>query len=1695
MDPPVVKKRGRPRKRRAEDENVADDRKAGPETKKRVVETRTMVLLGRYVLKDFGTSGVFLGKVVYYEAGLYRVNYEDGDCEDLESGEIRGILVGDDDFDTDLSARRKKLDDLVSKLSLKTAVGLDKNVVKSTPAVDRVEAPALSELGGGVTIETDETQVEGDADSSSDSCEYARDRDMDFDVEPPPVPPPQLPPSSGTIGVPEQYISHLFSVYGFLRSFSIPLFLNPFTLDDFVGSLNFRAPNTLLDAIHVALLRALRHHLETLSSDGSEVAPKCLRCIDWNLLDTLTWPVYLVQYVTIMGYAKGPEWKGFYDEVLDKEYYLLSVGRKLMILQTLCDDVLDTRDIRAELDTREESEVGIDYDAEVTNPLVSGPRRVHPRYSKTSACKDREAVEIITEVHEIKSSGNSNLIGSKGAKWDADATDVDVDHNSDECRLCGMDGTLICCDGCPSAYHTRCIGLMKLSIPEGSWYCPECTINKIGPAITTGTSLKGAQIFGIDSYEHIFMGTCNHLLVVKATIKTEACLRYYNQNDIPKVLKVLYAFGQHTAFYMGVCKAILQYWNIPESILSFSEMSETEIKLANIKEDVKFSAQPLNLSDKENHNVTVDNVVVSSLETSFDMIQVDSTGDCTPLECLPTKMQIHARKKMKSGTSTGSGSQQADPSDLTYQSSADRSTAVDLTTCASGNISSCYNGHANGMHPSVILSTHSEEGNLVDSGKVNSTSVVNCAYMGALYKPQAYINYYMHGEFAASAATKLAVISSEEARISDNHALANPRKVASANNLLQTKAFSLIASRFFWPSSEKKLVEVPRERCGWCLSCKALVASKRGCMLNHAALSATKGAMKIFASLRPIKNGEGNLVSIATYILFMEESLRGLITGPFVNENYRKQWRKRIYQASTFSTIKGLLLELEANIRTIALSGEWIKLVDDWLVESSVIQSTTCTVGTTQKRGPSNRRGRKQNAIQEDKDDDCNDKSFVWWQGGKLSKLIFQRAILACSLVKKAARQGGWKKISGIVYADGSEIPKRSRQSVWRAAVEMSKNASQLALQVRYLDHHLRWSDLVRPEQSLPDGKGVETEASAFRNASIFDKQFVKNSNVYGVDFGTQKHLPSRLMKNIIEMEQNEGGNNKFWFPELRIPLYLIKDYEERLGKVLFPSAEEPLNVFCKLQKRHWKAPRRDIFFYLVCKRDNLDLCSCSSCQLDVLMRNAAKCSACQGYCHEECTISSTVSTKEEVEFLITCKQCYHAKALSKNENFKESPTSPFHLQMQEYHTPVTVTSVARPKNYSQPVTDVRAQDTRSEIKQATSDSRLAAKKQRRSICSWGIIWKKKNGVEAGTHFRVNNILLAGGSESRGLYPVCHLCHMPYQSDMMYICCETCKNWYHADAVELEESKVSDVAGFKCCKCRRIKSPVCPYTDPKDIKMQESKKVRTRRPKQETVGDDSDSATISDSKFCEPATPIFPMEEASIQEQDGDPLLFSLARVELITEYNSEVNDQWNTAGPGPRKLQVRRGVKREEDVDGFPESNITYAGIAAPGETNYQSNPMEIVPSPHVEWDASINGVESGIMDDYEDLNYENMEPQTVFTINELLAPDDDDDGFLDGGQAFADESGNLENPYTVLQDGGPEQYNMATFTDQSKSTISVESDVNIMQCQICSHAEPGADLSCQNCGLLIHSTCSPWIESSSGNGSWKCGQCREWR
>jgi len=48
------------------------------------------------------------------------------------------------------------------------------------------------------------------------------------------------------------------------------------------------------------------------------------------------------------------------------------------------------------------------------------------------------------------------------------------DINSDECKVCGDGGNLICCDSCDNSYHLLCISPRLQSVPIGNWHCAEC---------------------------------------------------------------------------------------------------------------------------------------------------------------------------------------------------------------------------------------------------------------------------------------------------------------------------------------------------------------------------------------------------------------------------------------------------------------------------------------------------------------------------------------------------------------------------------------------------------------------------------------------------------------------------------------------------------------------------------------------------------------------------------------------------------------------------------------------------------------------------------------------------------------------------------------------------------------------------------------------------------------------------------------------------------------------------------------------------------------------------------------------------------------------------------------------------------------------------------------------------------------------
>lgn len=225
-----------------------------------------------YVSKETpGVKRIRIGKVASYDhgSGLYSIVFEDGNRENLDGFQVSKIVIAEDEragSNMKLSCRKRKLDLLVSSVP---------EEAKVSPPRTRSRKIASDTSDGAKTSSPGrlDSDISEDADSSSNSCDHAQAPSV-TSIEYHSL---ELPPSSGDIAVPEESISYLFSVYSFLRSFSVQLFLSPFGLDEFVGSLNCMVQNSLMDAIHLQLMRSLRRHLQVLSSEGLELASKCLR--------------------------------------------------------------------------------------------------------------------------------------------------------------------------------------------------------------------------------------------------------------------------------------------------------------------------------------------------------------------------------------------------------------------------------------------------------------------------------------------------------------------------------------------------------------------------------------------------------------------------------------------------------------------------------------------------------------------------------------------------------------------------------------------------------------------------------------------------------------------------------------------------------------------------------------------------------------------------------------------------------------------------------------------------------------------------------------------------------------------------------------------------------------------------------------------------------------------------------------------------------------------------------------------------------------------------------------------------------------------------------------------------------------------------------------------------------------------------
>ncbi|GJM88016.1 hypothetical protein PR202_ga04032 [Eleusine coracana subsp. coracana] len=1020
------------------------------------------------------------------------------------------------------------------------------------------------------------------------------------------------------------------------------------------------------------------------------------------------------------------------------------------------------------------------------------------------------------------------------------------------------------------------------------------------------------------------------------------------------------------------------------------------------------------------------------------------------------------------------------------------------------------------------------------------------------------MNLYTHGNIAASAAANLAIITSEEGKVPSSQLATNARKRMAADNALQLKAFSSAAAQFVWPSTEKKLMEVPRDRCGWCLACRSsATGNKKACFLNMATANAAKGSARVLSIMHVVKNSDSHFTSIVAYLANMEESLRGLLVGSLQDMQQKLRWHKQLQEASNCRTIIPLLLELESNIRGVAFSGSWSKLIDDWPVESPGVSTGASRPAAYQKRGAGGRgRGRKRLVASESGTTADDDNSWTWWSRGNVSKRILQRGALLCSTLRKAARQGGKKRIAGISYYEGLNLPRRTRQFAWRACVGLSQNSSQLAFQVRYLDAHIRWKEFIPPDPNTSDGKSSDADFSTLRNAVICDRKIVDNKIRYALKFSNQRHLPVRVTKNIFLEAENQDENSKLWFSENHVPLYMVREFELKAGtSSLSTAGVSDANCFNPVRA---KASIKDVFSYLFHKGD---MYPCTSCKKDVPYRDVVKCSSCQGNCHKECTTRSAGNKGSNAPSSLICKLCLQKRSLMLTSyNTNASYIRP--QQKINGQQPVTVPKItfrvgssnsAEPpvkgigqqvaKVQSQPFVKVEAQSTMNMKAQPTAkvEAQTLAKmeaqplvkmgttpvtnvadpnissvqslpkkpkksktekpkkpKKVQAITYFGLVWRKGKKDIDGSAFRAKDVILKSKDGiGSPIKPICCLCAKTYSPDFLYVRCEKCRNWFHGDALQLEEESIGELVAYRCCRCRRRAIPQCPHSD--DYTKPEPEIS------EQTVTTSSQTMLSSEGTFA---------------LVDQDPLLASYGIVEPIVDDTVDADLSTNMASFAPgsnQKLSIRRAqVKNCESIDRTTRPvDEYYIHNQPPGSANINFGHMNEYPLSEADsvdasellgWDFSQGTAYTAPPDfsaSYQSNDTscgsfvaEEFEPQTFFSFTELLEADDAqfDNAFemSNGLQSDGNRTGNFDHQGVNFDE-------MAFTVEDGSSSMSFPTNVpsDEVACHSCKKSQPPPDLSCAACGLYMHRHCSPWDESAqpAESASWSCGACREWR
>lgn len=245
----------------------------------------------------------------------------------------------------------------------------------------------------------------------------------------------------------------------------------------------------------------------TTHSRGFDRAFAPCRDLNWDLLDLVTWPVYLRSFLRTQGYSTVRKHSLVKAGLGSGEFQKsVPVVEKLAILSFLCDRAIQNEESRKEVSVR----LMAAHEALVESTM----QRLGDDDSDWKP-HDARNENRAQDTPLLRKVSDKLLKDTEKGEWSKEvqraATALGGDGNSNDCMICGMDGVLICCDACPAAYHSRCVGVTKAKLGSGDWFCPECRLPFTG--IPYAKRLLGGTVLGYGPKERLFMSTCDHLLV------------------------------------------------------------------------------------------------------------------------------------------------------------------------------------------------------------------------------------------------------------------------------------------------------------------------------------------------------------------------------------------------------------------------------------------------------------------------------------------------------------------------------------------------------------------------------------------------------------------------------------------------------------------------------------------------------------------------------------------------------------------------------------------------------------------------------------------------------------------------------------------------------------------------------------------------------------------------------------------------------------------------------------------------------------------------------------------------------------------------------------------------------------------------------------------------------------------------------